>query len=137
MDNEILIKTGFDKRKIKALVGTIYSHIKNMILGVTIGFRYEMKIIYTHFPVSVSVKDDKIDIRNFLGEKETRTTKIVGKTDVKIEKDIVVLTGNNIEDVSQTAANIERACKLSKRDRRIFTDGIYISGKYLQTGEPV
>lgn len=134
-NNEILISTNSEKRKIKAIVKTIHSHIINMIRGVTYGFRYEMKIVYTHFPITVTVKDREIQIKNFLGEKGIRKAKIVGNVDVKIEKDTIILTGINIEDVGQTSANIEHSCKLTKRDRRIFVDGIYTTGKFLQNGE--
>ena len=136
-DGEVVIKTESEERKIKAMVGTIASHVKNMITGVTIGFKYTMKIFYAHFPVSVTVKDNEVHVKNFLGEKGARISKIAGKTEIVVDKENIVLTGNNVEDVSQTAANIEKSCKLSKRDKRVFQDGIYISGKFLQSGEEI
>lgn len=136
-DGEFVIKTESEERKIKAMVGTIASHVKNMITGVTTGFKYTMKIFYSHFPMSVTVKDSEIHVKNFLGEKGARIAKISGKTEISVDKENIVLTGNNVEDVSQTAANIEKSCKLSKRDKRVFQDGIYISGKFLQSGEEI
>jgi len=38
----------------------------------------------------------------------------------------IIVQGTNIEDVSQTAANIEKATKVKKKDPRVFLDGIYI-----------
>jgi large subunit ribosomal protein L6 len=37
-----------------------------------------------------------------------------------------VVQGLNLEDVSQTAANIEQATKVKKKDPRVFLDGIYV-----------
>lgn len=135
--NEIIIKETKDKKQTYAVIGTIAAHLKNMMLGVTKGYKYEMKIIYTHFPITVAVKDKEFQIKNFLGEKGVRTSEVVGNASIKIEKDVVSITGMNVEDVGQTAANIELACKLRNRDRRIFIDGIYISGRHLQTGEQI
>jgi len=136
-DSTIHVSNSEDSRKIGANVGTIAAHIKNMILGVTTGFKYTMKIMYTHFPLTVSISGDEIQIKNFFGEKGSRTAGIVGKTEVKVDKEYVILTGNNVEDVGQTAANIERACKLTGRDRRIFQDGIFLTDRQLKTGEKV
>lgn len=119
-------------RIISAMVGTIAAHMKNMMLGVEKGFKYGMKIMYTHFPMAVSVSGDEVHIKNFFGEKGVRTARIVGKAAVKIDKDTITLTGMNVEELGQTAANIERACKLRGRDRRIFQDGIFITAKRLK-----
>ena len=37
--------------------------------------------------------------------------------------------GNNVEDVGQTAANLERATVVKGRDIRVFQDGIYVVSK--------
>jgi large subunit ribosomal protein L6 len=39
----------------------------------------------------------------------------------------VVLTGIDKEKVGNTAANIEHATRIRKRDPRVFQDGIYIT----------
>ncbi len=130
--NTVKISSESDKRKIKAIAGTISRHVSNMILGVTTGFRYTMKVYYSHFPISVSVKDDEVHIKNFIGEKGARIAKIVGSASVNVGKDEIIVSGIDVESVGQTAANIEQACALSRRDRRIFQDGIFISEKSLE-----
>ncbi len=133
--NEVIVKSSSGKRKIKALVGTISSHITNMITGATTGYRFAMKAITSHFPVSIEVKGNEIHIKNFLGEKGARIGKIRGGCKVKVQKDSIEIEGINLEDVSQTAANIDQMCRISKKDRRIFIDGVYLEGRYLQDGK--
>lgn len=122
----IIVQSPSEKRKIKAMVGTINAHINNMCKGVVEGVEYRMKIFYSHFPITVESKGDKVMIKNFLGEKSIRVARIIGKTKIDVKKDEVILTGINKEEVGLTASNIERACRLSNRDRRIFFDGIYL-----------
>jgi len=124
--NNFIVKTELLDRKTKAFAGTVASHIKNMILGVTKGFCYVLTINYVHFPMTVEIKDNKVLIRNFLGEKGYREAKIIGKPEVKVDKDKIIITGINKEDVGQTSSNIEAACRISGRDRRVFQDGIFI-----------
>ncbi len=126
---KVVVETYFANRRRKALVGTIAAHIENMITGVTKGFRYKLKIIYSHFPVNVKVEGDKVIIENFLGEKAPRVAKIVGNTTVRVEGSDVIVEGIDIEAVGQTAANIELATKVKDKDRRVFVDGIYIYEK--------
>lgn len=126
-----------DKRKMKAIVGTISRHLSNMVLGVTDGYVYTMKVYYSHFPISISVKDKEVHIKNFIGEKGARIAKILGTVSVNVGKDDIKIEGTDVESVGQTAANIEQACKLTKRDRRVFQDGIFIAEKALQTGAKV
>ena len=68
-----------------------------------------------------------------LGEKVPRVAALPwtpADVQVKIEnKSDVVVSGADREKVGQTAANIERACKVKKRDPRVFQDGIYIISK--------
>jgi large subunit ribosomal protein L6 len=135
--DKIKISTDAKDRKKSAMVGTITAHIKNMMIGASVGYKYEMKILYTHFPITVAQAGDEIQVKNFFGEKSTRTARIAGKVQVKIEKEGITITGANVEEVGQTAANIEQACKLTKRDRRIFQDGIYLSKRLLKNGAHV
>lgn len=131
-DSHIVIESEKDRRKEKALVGTIYAHIRNMITGVTKGFKYTLKIHYVHFPITVETKESggetEIIVKNFLGEKKPRVTKV---KDVKVEvkKDEIIIKGINKEAVGQAAAKIEQVCKVKRRDRRIFHDGIYLVRK--------
>ena len=128
-DKKLVVTSKSDKKKVGAMTGTIIAHTKNMIKGVTEGYTYMMKIVYSHFPVSIKIEGDKFFINNFLGEKTPRVAKILGETKVEVKGQDVILTGPNKEDVGQTCANIEQACRITKYDRRIFMDGIYkVSG---------
>jgi large subunit ribosomal protein L6 len=127
--NELTVSTMNPSRKELALLGTWEAHVKNMMRGVTEGFLYRMKIVYAHFPMKAIVKGKEFVIENFLGEKSPRSTDIIGDTKVQVKADIVELTGPNVEEVGQTAANIERACEIRGFDPRVFQDGIYIIEK--------
>lgn len=114
------------RKKEAALVGTIYSHIQNMITGVRKGFTHKLKIVFSHFPISVKVKGKTVLIENFTGERSARKAKIMGDAQVKVRSEDVIVQGINLEDVSQTAANIEQATKVKRKDPRVFLDGIYV-----------
>jgi large subunit ribosomal protein L6 len=114
------------RKKEAALVGTIYSHIQNMITGVTKGFSYKLKIVFSHFPISVKVQGKTLVIENFTGERRARVVKIVGDVKVKIEAEDIIVEGINLEEVSQTAANIEQATRVRRKDPRVFLDGLYV-----------
>jgi len=40
----------------------------------------------------------------------------------------------NLEDVGQTAANIEQGTKVKRKDPRVFLDGIYVYERLKGTG---
>ncbi len=129
-EGKIVVEAFFANRRKKALVGSIASHIENMITGVTKGFRYKLKIIYSHFPISVKVEGDKVVIEKLLGERAPRYARIVSpRVKVSVKGEDVIVEGIDIEEVGQTAANIERAAWISGFDRRVFVDGIYIYEK--------
>jgi large subunit ribosomal protein L6 len=117
------------KRKEKALIGTYRAHLKSMIKGVTKGYTYTMKTVYSHFPIKTVVEGNKFIIHNFLGERSPRSAKILENVTVAIKGDDVTVSGINKEKVGQTAANIERATKVKNRDIRVFQDGVYITKK--------
>jgi large subunit ribosomal protein L6 len=124
----ILLSRGESKRE-KKMIGTLKAHIQNMIKGVTKGFVYKLKICFKHFPISVKVEGENFVIMNFLGEKIPRIAKILPGVEIDVKRNDVIVRGIDIEKVSQTAANIERATKIKRKDRRVFQDGIWIYQK--------
>ncbi|NOQ56386.1 MAG: 50S ribosomal protein L6 [Nanohaloarchaea archaeon] len=125
----LVVSTESKRNNDCAVVGTWASHLNNMIKGVTSGFEYKLKIVYTHFPMNVSVNGDVVDIKNYLGGKGIMKANILGDTKVVVKKEDVIVSGTDKEDVGQTAANIERACKVKGKDRRVFQDGVYLVTK--------
>lgn len=122
----VLIRAEWPRKKEAALVGTLNSHIQNMITGVKKGFTYKLKIVFSHFPISAKLKERTVLIENFTGERNPRKAKIIGDVHVKIQGEDIIVQGINLEDVSQTAANIEQATKVKRKDPRIFLDGLYV-----------
>lgn len=117
------------RKKDLGLFGTWVAHARNMITGVTEGFEYKMKIVYSHFPMKTTVKKNHFHIDNFLGEAAPRMARIIGESKVNISGDEVTVTGIDKEHVGQTAANIELATRIKGYDPRVFQDGIYIVSK--------
>lgn len=127
--NKVLISPFSAKRKDNVILNTVSSIVSNMVTGVTKGFTYRLKVVYAHFPITVKTKGNQILVENFVGERSPRVSQIVGDCKVSIEGDDVVVKGVSLEDVGQTAANVELATKIKRKDQRIFLDGVYIYRK--------
>ena len=125
-EKTVTVQASWPRKKEAALVGTVRSHIENMVKGVTKGFTYKMKIVFSHFPITVKIQGKKFTINNFTGERSPRNAKIMGNTKVIINGDDIVIQGIDLEEVSQTAANIQNSTKIRKKDPRVFLDGIYV-----------
>ena len=128
-DGAVVITAEAEDAKTNATVGTFEGHIENMFHGVTEGWEYRMEAFYSHFPMQVSVEGDDVVINNFLGERAPRRTPIRGDTEVQVDGDELVLSGPDIEDVGQTAADIEQLTRVKDKDNRVFQDGVYITDK--------
>jgi large subunit ribosomal protein L6 len=123
--NKVVISPFSKKKKDNVIINTAMSHVNNMITGVTKGYTYRLKVVYAHFPITVKTKGDQILVENFVGERSPRVAQIVGSCKVSIEGDDVIVKGVSVEDVGQTAANVELATKIRRKDQRIFLDGLY------------
>ncbi|RYO81068.1 hypothetical protein DL766_004790 [Monosporascus sp. MC13-8B] len=136
--NVIGVEIHHGSRKDVATLRTVRTHINNLIIGVTKGFKYKMRYVYAHFPINVTIDknaetgNQEVEIRNFIGEKLVRRVAMQPGVDVEIskaQKDELIILGNSLENVSQSAADIQQACRVRNKDIRKFLDGMYVSEK--------
>jgi len=128
----LIVRVDIPRRKEKALAGAWAAHLRNMVVGVTDGFTYHLKALYSHFPMTLAVKGNIFVVNNYFGEKVPRNAALPWASEVKVEvknKIEITVSGPDKEKVGQTAANIERCTTVKKRDRRVFQDGIYLVKK--------
>jgi large subunit ribosomal protein L6 len=124
---KIIIRPYGKRKKDLAVTNTAKSVIGTMIKGAENGFTYKLKTVFAHFPIAIKVKEKEVHIENFYGERSPRVSRVVGEgTIVKVLGDDVLVQGPSLEDVSQTAANIEASTKVKGKDHRVFLDGLYI-----------
>jgi len=133
--NKIIVTSKKVGKKYKKQINTIIANIKNMILGVNEGFAYKLKICSGHFPMNVSIANGELIVKNYFGEKIPRVLKLKSGVEVKLEGNIINVTGTNKHLCGQVSADIEKLVSRRGFDRRIFQDGIYIiekAGKKIQ-----
>ncbi|KAI1322028.1 ribosomal protein L6 [Xylariaceae sp. FL0255] len=136
--NAIGIEIHHGSRKNVATLRTVRTIINNLVVGVTKGFKYKMRYVYAHFPINVNLEKNnetgnwEVEIRNFVGEKLVRRVVMQPGVDVEVskaQKDELLILGNSLESVSQSAADIQQICRVRNKDIRKFLDGIYVSEK--------
>lgn len=128
-DGGLVVAADYPRRKVRAIASTWASHLRNMVRGSQEDFVYQMRIVYSHFPIKARVQTGEVVIENFLGERFPRRARILGETKVQVKGEDVTLQGPDLEAVSQSAANIEQATRIRGYDPRVFQDGIYITVK--------
>ncbi|MGC9131275.1 MAG: 50S ribosomal protein L6 [Pyrobaculum sp.] len=137
-DGRIVLEVFNARKRDYAIIGTYKGILKNMFLGVTKGWRYKLKVIYTHFPMLVKVQGNQLIIENFLGRKSKIVLEIPKgvKVEVKGKEDLIV-EGIDRELVSRFAAAIQAATELHGDERPSphgregglgVVDGIYVVG---------
>ena len=130
----VIVEVWWGGTKHNATVRTALSHIKNMMIGVSQGWMYKVRLVYAHFPITANVNESKrlIEVENFLGEEKPRTVPIPqGVTvarDEKIKEELLI-SGNDLETVSQVAARVHQIALVRNKDIRKFLDGIYVNEK--------
>lgn len=129
-DSAVVIKTDRLTQRQRKMISTYEAHVKNLNVGVTEGFTYELVVVYSKFPITVELKGDVFTVKNLLGEKVPKTYKV--PSDVKVEikggKEIVV-SGIDKEKCGQVAASLEQLTRITHMDRRVIQDGIFITKK--------
>merc|ERR1719412_535468 len=116
-----------------AVVRSVCTTVQKMMVGMTDGYRYKIRLVYAHFPINASITENNkvLEIRNFLGEKIVRKIKMRGDTKIVPGdlRDEYYIEGNNLRDVSQSAASCRTACLVRRKDIRKFLDGVYVWAK--------
>ena len=129
-DNNLELSSIKGTKNEKKILFTYRSKIKNAIEGVQNGYLYELKVCSGHFPMNVSVNNNTITVKNFLGEKVPRVCKFIyDDVKVQVQGDKITVEAADKERAGQIAASIELLCRRPGFDRRIFQDGIYITKK--------
>lgn len=127
--NKIMLVTSRKTKTDKRMMYTFNAHLKNLIKGVEDGFTCKLKICSGHFPMNVSIGNNELMIKNFIGEKVPRKLKLSQKVKVAVQGDDITIEGSDRELVGQTAGSIEKMTRRNSFDRRIFQQGIYITEK--------
>ena len=95
------------------------------------GYQYKMRAVYAHFPINCAISENYtlVEVRNFLGEKYVRKVRMHEGVTCKNSgnKDELVVEGNDLEAVSQSAALIQQSTTVKNKDIRKFLDGMYVS----------
>jgi len=135
--DKVVLTTKGDKRRDKRVINTIESHITNMIIGVKQGFRYNMSLIQSHFPVQIKVDGNNFVVENFFGEKVPRKVAIPAgvKVTANSKDKKVTIESSDIEMAGLLVTRIEQTTRAVGKDRRIFQDGIYLVNRELITEE--
>ena len=87
----------------KAMLGTVYANIKNEIIGNTKGFEKKLELVGTGYKANVSGKTLVLA----LGYSHDINFQIPDGITIKVEKNLVTVTGTSKQLVGQVAAEIK------------------------------
>ena len=128
-NSKVIFETERSTKRDKKMLGSLKAHINNMVRGSVNPHIYILRICAGHFPMTVSVSDNKLIIKNFLGEKVPRVLQLKEGANVKTEGSLIYVTSSSKETAGQVAADIEQLTRRSGFDSRVFQDGLYIISK--------
>ena len=87
----------------KAMLGTVYANVKNEIIGNTKGFEKKLELVGTGYKANISGKTLVLA----LGYSHDINFKIPEGIAIKVEKNLVTVTGTSKQLVGQVAAEIK------------------------------
>jgi len=106
-ENEVTVKVDNENdKKERSLWGTFASHIKNMVVGVTEGYKKQLEINGVGYRVAMQGKDLKMEV----GFSHSVIFDVPEGITLTVEKNLITIEGIDKELVGQTAAEI-RAIK--------------------------
>ncbi len=127
--DEIILETSRQTKREKAMINTYKAHLLKGIKGVQEPYMYKLKICSGHFPMNVSVSNNVLIIKNFLGEKVPRKVEIRQGAKVTVKGNEIMVESPDKDLAGQVSADIEQRTRRPGFDKRIFQDGIYITEK--------
>jgi len=125
-DGAIILTTSKSNKVNKKIIKSYVAHVRNMMEGCVELHKYRLKICSGHFPMNVSVNNNEIVVKNFLGEKVPRTLKLKPGAAVKVEGDNILVESSVKDIAGQVSADIELLTRRTGYDLRIFQDGLWI-----------
>jgi len=126
---KMTLKSKITGKRAKKEIHTYRAHMNNMIRGVSEGHHYKLAVISSHFPMTVTLKDGVITIKNYVGEKQAREVKVPSEVKANVSPSEIILESSNKEVVGNLAGTLEKLLQRPNFDNRIFQDGIYIVEK--------
>ncbi len=106
-ESQLLVQKKDESKSQSALQGTIRSHLENMVLGVTQGWKKVLEIVGPEYRAELKGNDLILN----LGYSNPVEVKAPEGIKFSLNKSIITIEGNNLEQVSQLAAQIRSARK--------------------------
>lgn len=128
-NNKIHFNSQKGNRNQHKIIQSYIKHMANIFSGLSKKFVYKLQAANVHFPMTLKIVGDRLEINNFLGEKVPRKARILPGVLVEIKGQEITVSSHDKEAAGHTVTNIEKATKIRNRDRRIFQDGIYLVSK--------
>ncbi|MCS7134504.1 MAG: 50S ribosomal protein L6 [Candidatus Pacearchaeota archaeon] len=128
-NGKIILRKDKGTKKSKKMINSIAAHIRNMLGGVKKKYEYILEICSVHFPMNVKVEENKIIVKNFLGERKDRIIELLPGVEIEVEGNKIFVRSIDKELAGKQASLIENISRNIPRDRRIFQDGIWIIKK--------
>lgn len=120
--SEVILTPG-DTPAAKALWGTYAAHLRNMITGVTEGFTKILEIEGVGYRAEVKGKEVVLNV----GFSHPVILEIPEGVSVEVVKSVITITGSDLEEVGQFAANVRKV----KKPEPYKGKGIRYRGEYV------